>query len=362
LQPQPCVRALKYAYALRKALGGDVSLCMGHIHSTLTELYGHGDEFFDGSVKLAQGSLDENVGELVRRFSPDIIHSHNAPDLLTISATRVVADIPIIHDTHEALSLRQTGYYVRDGPEEIAKYGDYEKAANERSDGRIYVSEGVRDHIQGRCSTNPDKDLVFHNYVCESIFPQCVRRKRSAIDGSTHIVYIGTLSDQQGDHYNLLEIFREIADKGMHIHIYVTRENQAYKELGDASSFIHYHGHLDRIALLDELTEYDYGWLGLNEARNKPHVDVAFPNKTLEYISCGLPILSFPHKTIGGFIEEHNVGLVFKDADELSELVQDADIEKLRDNTARIRYQYTIERNIPRLLQFYAKIIEGEKA
>jgi glycosyltransferase involved in cell wall biosynthesis len=356
LQPQPCIRAVKYAYGLRQALGGNLSLCMGHLFRAPSELYGYGDEFFDELVRLDRSNIDGNIRDLVRRYDPTIIHSHNAPDFLTISATEVIEDIPIVHDTHEALSLRETGYYVTDGPEEVAKYGDYEKAANERADGRIYPSEGVRDHIRGRYDVDPDNDMVFHNYISESIFPKNIKKKLSADDGRTHTVYIGTLSDQRGDHYNLQEIFEKLANNGIHVHIYAAHESQGYKELSDRNRFIHYHGHLDHIALFQELTRYDYGWLGLNEARNKPHVDVAFPNKTLEYISCGLPILSFPHKTVKEFIEKHEVGLVFKDLAELRQLIQDADIETLRRNALRIRHEYTIERNISRLIGFYKKI------
>ena len=340
---------------MRKTFGKDLSLHIGHLYHPLRDLYGYGDEFFDESIKLDPSNLDKNIRDLIRKSNPDIIHSHNAPDLLTISATKTLDKTPIIHDTHEALALRETGYYVRDGPEEIAKYGDYEKAANEDSDARIYASEGVQDHIQERYNVDPNKDLVFSNYVSQSNFPQNVE-KRSADDGSTHIVFIGTLSSQQGDHYNLLEIFKQVADNGIHIHIYVTFEHQAYKELSEGNNFIHYHGHLDRMALFEELTQYDYGWLSLNESRNKPHTDVAFPNKTLEYISCGLPILSFHHKTIKEFIEKHKVGLVFKNIDDLTQLIHDANLEKLQENALKIRHEYTIERNIPQLIRFYEKI------
>jgi len=329
---------------------------MGHLFRAPSELYGYGDEFFDELVRLDRSNIDGNIRDLVRRYDPEIIHSHNAPDLLTISATEVAGDIPVIHDTHEALSLRETGYYVTDGPEEIAQYGGHEKAANERADGRIYASEGVRDHIQGRYRVDHDRDMVFHNYVSQSIFPQNMTKRMSRDDGCTHVVYVGTLSDQQGDHYNLLEIFEKLADNSIHVHIYVAHENQAYKQLADHNRFISYHGHVDHIRLFEELSQYDYGWLGLNEARNKPHVDVAFPNKTLEYISCGLPILSFPHKTIRQFIEKHEVGLVFNDLAELGKLIPHADIERLRRNALRIRHEYTIERNISRLVGFYKKI------
>ncbi len=44
LQPQPCVRALKYAKGLRWALRDRVKLVFGYMHYRLSELYGYGDE------------------------------------------------------------------------------------------------------------------------------------------------------------------------------------------------------------------------------------------------------------------------------------------------------------------------------
>jgi len=85
----------------------------------------------------------------VEKFQPFVIHSHNAPDLLTTSAIEAVkGEVPVIHDCHEALTLRETGYYASDDEETIReKYPREEKIANEQSDGRIYVTEGVRDYI-----------------------------------------------------------------------------------------------------------------------------------------------------------------------------------------------------------------------
>jgi len=51
--------------------------------------------------------------------------------------------------------------------------------------------------------------------------------------------------------------------------------------------------------LLDEITQYDFGWAGFNVNRkNREHLDVALPNKVFEYVGCGLPVLAFPHKDI----------------------------------------------------------------
>ena len=89
LQPQPCIRTLKYAKGLRKALKNDVFMVFGYLYKTLTELYGYGDELFDGFMKLDERSLERSIRGLVEKYRPDIINSHNAPDFLTVSRARI---------------------------------------------------------------------------------------------------------------------------------------------------------------------------------------------------------------------------------------------------------------------------------
>jgi len=58
---------------------------------------------FDGLVRF-NGSLKKEIHKLVENFNPHIIHSHNAPNTLTLAAIDCVNDIPVIHDVHEVLS------------------------------------------------------------------------------------------------------------------------------------------------------------------------------------------------------------------------------------------------------------------
>ena len=342
------MRTLKLAYGLKWLLGEEISLVFGHQGKTLSEFYGYGDEFFDEFVLLSKEDPGKSISALVKRYNPDIIHSHNAPDFLTLAALNSVKDTPIIHDTHDALTMRKTPYSLTDDEERVNQYPVEERIANEESDGRIYITKGVQKYLRDLYVIDSGSEIVFNNYVPKACIPQHLEKKYSCVDGETHIVYAGTITSQtEGHHYDLRDIFRDIADHQIHIHVYASREDEAYARLAKESKYIHYHGHLDQRVLMKELTRYDFGWAGFNDAKNKVHLDVCLPNKTFEYIACGLPVLSYPHKTLTEFIEGNNVGFILNDMDELEES------DSVRENVLRNRYSFTVENNIDLLNDFY---------
>ncbi|MGD2201674.1 MAG: glycosyltransferase [Candidatus Bathyarchaeota archaeon] len=348
---------MKIAKGLKETQGEEFRLAFGYIHETLSELYGYGDNFFESFVKLDRQALDEDIPQLVGQFGPDLIHSHNAPDYLTVTALNTIEGTPIIHDLHDSLTMRNTGYQAGDDEEKLKEYAEKEKIANERSDGRIYVSRGVRDYVQQRYDVDPLFGMVFPNYIPEDLIPHTFSGKISEGDGEMHVVYAGTISSKvEGHHYDLREIFKEISGQGVHIHVYASREDEAYMVLAEGDPRIHYHGHLDQKELLLELTRYDYGWAGFNDALNSEHLDVVLPNKAFEYIACGLPILTFPHKTLKGFVERHHVGIALRDLDDLL-----ADLKKtqgLHESVNGKRYDFTVEKNIDKLIDYYAGFLE----
>jgi len=364
LEPQPCIRALKYARGLKRASQNKIRIVFGYLFYTLNEIYGQGNEVFDELVKLNSENHQEDIEKLVKRIEPTVIHSHNAPDFLTISAIDAVkGEVPVIHDCHEALTMRETGYYVDDDEETIrVQYPMQEKVANERSDGRIYVTEGVRDYIQHRYNVDPSKDMVFYSYVSESVIPSKLRRKISENDGEIHVVYIGTVTSRVKDsHYDLQEIFKSIASYGIHVHVYVSvwgMKDKAYQLLAKENDHIHFHGHRDQKSLLDEITQYDFGWAGFNaNPKNKKHLDVTLPNKVFEYIACGLPVLAFKHKNIMSFINQHNVGLVFDSLNQMASQLQNMNKNKyVKRSVLNKRHKFTVEKNIDKIIQYYRKL------
>jgi hypothetical protein len=177
------------------------------------------------------------------------------------------------------------------------------------------------------------------------------KEKLSVNDGETHMVYIGCVTSiVNGSHYDFREIFKEIAEQKIHLHMYVSirgTRDKAYQQLAEENSFIHYHGHLDQKTLLKEITQYDYGWAGFNvNKQNIKHLDVALPNKTFEYVACGLPVLAFPHKTLHNFLERINVGFVFNNLDEMFLKLRSRKAVILRQNVLDLRHKFTVESNI----------------
>ena len=146
-------------------MSSKIWVSLAHTGQDLRTLYGYGEEYFDNVSRRKGQSLASFVSKAIDEARPDIIHSHNAPDYLAIAANKVSRNIPVVHDTHEVLSLHHSGYFSSDNEESLSRYALEEKAANEGSEAHVYASHGIRRYIQGRYQVNMDTDLVFLNYV-----------------------------------------------------------------------------------------------------------------------------------------------------------------------------------------------------
>jgi glycosyltransferase involved in cell wall biosynthesis len=355
---------LKYAIALRRYLGDNVYLCLAYVKNPLDILYGFGEEYFSKTTRLNPETIDEDMCRIIKENRPQIIHSHNAPDYLTLKAIDVAGEIPVVHDLHEVLSIHNSGFSAHDDEEKSERYLKEEKRACQESDGRIYATDGIRRYIQQRYNVNAQNDIVFYNYASESMMPRHFKKKTSDKDGEMHIVYIGCVTSLvNGSHYDLREIFKRIADRKIHIHIYptsneITKSNGAYRKLAECNRYIHCHATLDYRELLSEITQYDFGWAGFNGVKNRKHLQIALPNKVLEYVSSGLPVIAFPHMTIQRFIERYGIGLIINDIDELPETLRSANIQQLKENAMRYRSRLTVESRITKLVDLYRRLIE----
>jgi glycosyltransferase involved in cell wall biosynthesis len=348
LQQQPCCRALKYAAALRSS--GVPGLALGFCFRgrSLSELYGTGDELFDRWWRL-DGDPGAGLSAALAEFRPDVIHSHNLPDTLTVLALELGnGAIPVVHDVHDLQSLRRTPY--EDGFPEPDEPLALERRAVQDCSALVTVSEELLAEIQSRHRL-PVRTLVFPNFALRRDVPAAVSASSSSA-GPPRLVYQGTLSTN-GGHYDLRDLFAAIAAQGIELHVYPARRADAY----DRIDGVRLHETLTPPELLRELPRYDLGWAGFNSGLNAPHLDTALPNKLFEYLSCGLPVLTLSHRALSRFLDETGLGISLRTVADLRGTLETLDFEALRARVAAVRHEFTFEARIDDLVALYEDVV-----
>lgn len=351
LQQQPCIRTLKYAVGLRSASD---SLYLGFAYEgqSLDRWYGTGDELFDEWLPIGADVVGGLRGAL-ERFRPEVIHSHNLPDRLTVLAMELTGGaVPIVHDAHDLQSLRQTPY--EDGFPEPVDPLVLERTAVEGCDALIVVSREMLDELGARYRLPASR--CFANYALGRDLPEALPDPERDTDGPPRIVYQGTLSTN-GGHYDLRELFEAMVAGGVHLDIYPSRKVPEYEALAARCPGMHYRDKLDPRRLLQVLADYDFGWAGFNTSLNAAHLHTALPNKLYEYLGCGLPVLTMGHRAMVRLIDERGVGLDVADVDDLAAALADVDVAAMRRRVAEARFEFTVEANIQPILDLYKTLV-----
>jgi glycosyltransferase involved in cell wall biosynthesis len=351
LQQQPCVRALKYAVALRSAFPS-MRLAFAYQGRTLSEWYGSGDELFERWWDLGSEPA-KGLRAAAEEFRPDLIHSHNLPDSLTAIALELFAGrIPVVHDVHDLQSLRQTPY--EHGFPEPGEPLALEQLAIEECSALVAVSDELLEEIHARYRVTAPT-LSFANYALRRDLPLTLPPAERRNGHPPRFVYEGTLSTN-GGHYDLREIFCAILGEGLSLDVYPSRTVPAYAALAAELPGLRLHPTLSPSRLLAALPAYDFGWAGFNSALNGPHLDTCLPNKVYEYVGCGLPVLTLGHRALSRLVGDGGLGLSLTTLDDLVGQLSALDLVELRRRIAAARFELTVESNIHRLAELYEAV------
>jgi glycosyltransferase involved in cell wall biosynthesis len=354
LQQQPCIRTLKYAAGLRGA-PGNIRLGFAYRGRTLSEWYGSGDELFEGWWRLGPDPAAGLAREMAE-FAPQVIHSHNLPDALTVVALDIAGGrVPVIHDVHDLQSLRRTPY--EDGFPEPEDPLALEATAVRESDALLTVSPELLAEVASRYGL-PPVSAVFPNYALRRDLPAELPPVQAFRDGAAHLVYQGTLSTT-GSHYDLRDIFTAIASQGLRLDVYPSRPQPAYLALAGRQPTMRCHDRLPPSRLLEVLPRYDFGWAGFNATLNGPHLDTALPNKAFEYLGCGLPVLTLGHRALARLVREEGVGISLPALEGLPQALEALDLPLLRRHIASVRLRFTIEAHIHEVVELYETVARG---
>ncbi|QLA16084.1 glycosyltransferase family protein [Desulfolutivibrio sulfoxidireducens] len=336
VQRSPCIRNYKMAQALG-ARGHTIVLA--YTTELLSERYpGLSDDVYAQSVRI-QGNQD--LWRLSAGF--DLVHCHNEPDVLSVAA--LAGDAPVIHDTHDLISLR-------DHTDPNVAF--FEGIANRGAHGRIYTTPYQRREAELLYDVQ-GPSLVFYNYASAQDLPQRFHPKLSAQDGGLHFVYEGGISLSRHRDFN--SIFIEIAARGAHVHIYPARFNEDLEVFFSRNPRIHYNRPVSPTRIMEEMTRFDIGIIPWNlEKGNKRFLDSTIANKLFEYLAAGLPVATANIQSYVEYFAANPVGVTFDTVEqlfaqglpELSRMAKEVDFSK---------QVYTFEGEIDRVEEFYRMVL-----
>lgn len=339
VQEAPCIRNYKLASALTLR-GHRVSLA--YSKAKLSQMYkGLSDDTYHECIRLKD---HRHLWDLSGGY--DLVHCHNEPDVLSVAA--LGGDAPVVHDTHDLISLRAGG---------DPNLAFFEGLANRAAHGRLYTTPYQRAEaeklygVKGPCH-------VHYNYASAGDLPTRLLDKESVRDGAVHIVYEGGIG--LGGHRDFSELFKALAEAGIHVHIYPTGYSDEIARVFAGMPTIHYNRPLSPQKIMQEMTRFDFGIIPFNlQLGNRRFLDSTIANKLFEYLAAGLPVLASPLKSYVDYFAENPVGATFENAEDIL-----SKLEYLRELASSIDFNqqvYTHESEVPALEQFYYQVIEAHR-
>lgn len=294
VQDIPCIRTHKIAKMIASK-GIQVDLMYYSLHPL--QVYGEIELPYKNIYKISDAKA---FIEFINKSDYDIVYSANEPDYFTVLL--LAADKPVIHDTHDMMSIRS-----KLSNEQIV----LEYIANKNAHGNIYVHELQKEIAQNKFGITNKHIFVLNNLIERNLIPQNYKPKLSSLDGKIHCVYEGGLSSNKASHRYLEDFFKRLANENIHVHIYGHVDNNYISNLVKFSPFIHYEGILPPKELIFEMTQYDVGlaYFNVNE-NNYYHINTVSPNKVYDYLAAGLPIAFSDLVSLKLFNEEYKVGKV----------------------------------------------------
>jgi hypothetical protein len=275
----------------------------------------------------------------MRDSDADIIWCHNEPDLMAELANEpsVKRDRQVWHDCHDLPTLHP-GY--EDNPEMNAQ----EKNAIEKSEVIFVPTIDYVKLIEDKYPAIKGKNKIKVTYSCapEMYFPL------QSLPHVNGILYCGQVNVPEMNsklHYrDCVPLFQKFTELGIASHLYNTTPNANLMPYTLAGACTY--GTMRMYAAIDQYTRYDYAFVGSNV--DCPEIQMCFPNKLLDSIAAGLPIICLNAKAAGDWVVKHGFGVSVQGIENLDKVPwHDAKFwANCKKNVLNKRYKYTMENQL----------------
>jgi len=339
-----CIRVVKEAIALKNH-GYEVhgilgALAMRDVFDTITI-------FTDG----------DSLQKAVKDSNADIFHVHNEPDWIVPLIKYPAKKKPIIWDMHDPEHLRDNN----PKPEETTSVM--------LADGIVHVSEPCMKALHKAYEYNKP-ECVIHSMVNEKFMPpdNAIIPDPSfksivyegGIDDTEKPVIIGedpSGSDKTLARVNLryiIDIVKAFCVSGYNFTI-LCAKNLKNNNYQNAGAFV-----VKPVPYGQMLLGLRSHGLGLNGSPyNSRLLQYASPNKLWEYISQGVVPVCFNTDESFRLCEQYDIGLKLTSLNNIESQLTEA--PQKRKNLLKVRKEFTMESEIPKLMRLYEKVLSNEK-
>mgnify|MGYP001570412912 CR=1 FL=1 len=223
--------------------------------------------------------------------------------------------------------------------------------------------------------------ISFLPYCSKEFIVPINKNKLSKKDKETHLVFIGSIGSVNPSACNyLLEYFEGIIKQKIHIHLYTQPNTQSKEEMVSSfkniwaeiikSKYFHLHEPLGPKEIIKEISKYDYGLWPLDYKLKNPKITLepklATGNKLSSYLEAGIPFFNSPdHEFADKLMEKYGLSLHFGDLDDtlnLKDRIKKADYRELEKKVIKMRKEFDMDRNFPRLERFIKAVVAKKKA
>jgi len=224
----------------------------------------------------------------------DLIHAHHAEGLLTALPSRWLFRMPLVFDVHTLLES-ELPYYPLGLPRRLlARIGRaMDRSLPARSDHVIAVSDTIRAALEKTCTSRGIEISVIPNGVEEEFFAAGMDRAVERNASAPNMVFAGNLAAYQGIESLLRAFaFARRAQPNLRLRILTDDSFDAYEPLANELG-IRDGINIARVGLPELPRELAAADVAVNPRSDS----TGLPQKLLNYMASGCPIVSFPSST-----------------------------------------------------------------
>lgn len=234
--------------------------------------------------------LIRRLRQLLREQPFDVIHAHHVEGLLTaLSARSVQPETPIVFDVHTLLESELPFYGIGPIRSMLQKIGYWiDQTVSRQADFTITVTEIIRTRLLELNVTTPQTSLTIPNGVEMDLFQDSRLRCRDRQDDCT-VIFTGNLASYQGIE-PLLQAFALLHHRRKNVRLRIVTHTSflPYERLAQELNIRH------AIELIQDGFHAIPAWLAASDIAINPRFEApGLPQKTMNYMAAGLPIVSY---------------------------------------------------------------------